>query len=87
MTYYGVMTDYEHNLTHKLERLQVWCGPFASIWVAEANELPRHSGYMLSLYGDEKLRVECPSPRTSENYEQIDAAINAALNAHYPKGL
>jgi hypothetical protein len=82
MTRYGIIEDYEYNLTHKRHRLTIWSGSFMSDRDGEAYSLPNGNGYMVSLeYGD-KVRVECPAPRTSENYNEVDKAINDALNAH-----
>lgn len=80
MTRYGIIEDYDYNQTHKRERLTIWSGSFMSDREGEAYSLPKNDGYMLRLeYGD-KVRVECPTPRTSENYNEVDKAINVALN-------
>jgi hypothetical protein len=81
--YFGVMEDYDYNQTHKRERLTVWSGPFASVLEAAALSLPKGNGYMLTTYHGEKIRVECPTPRTDENYQEIDKAISDALNKHF----
>lgn len=81
--YYGVTTDYDYNETHKRERLDVWSGPFMSEWEGSALSLPKGDGYMVTLYGGKKVRVSCPTPRTDENYLEVDAAINAALREHH----
>jgi len=67
------------------EVLTVWSGPFFSVYEGEAVALPRGDGYMLRmLHGhDEPVRVECPVPRTDENYQEIDAAIVAAVEKWY----
>jgi len=80
---FGITTDYEYSATHKRHRLDVWSGAWFSAWEATALELPKHDGYMLTTYSGDKLRVTCPAPRTAENYESVDAAISAALNAYY----
>lgn len=84
-TRFGVTTDYEYSATHSRDRLEVWSGPFFSVWEATGLSLPRGGGFMLTTYNDDKIRVTCPARRTSANYEEVDAAISAALNAHYAK--
>jgi hypothetical protein len=59
--------------------LSLWSGPFASEYEGFATELPKHDGFMLDIPYQIKVRVECPAPRTQENYEQVDAAIDAAF--------
>jgi hypothetical protein len=80
---YGVMTDYDRNDGRKRDYLRVWSGPFYSVWEADGVSLPRGDGYMLTTYNGERVRVTCPTPRTDENYREVDAAIDAALRAHY----
>lgn len=83
-TRYGVATDYEW--AGKRDRLVVWSGSFMSTFEAEGIELPKGDGYMLTTYNDgDKVRVSCPTPRDESNYEQVDVAINAALNAYERK--
>jgi hypothetical protein len=79
MTNYGVMTD--HDYPGKRERITVWSGPWAGVFEAEGYSTSR--GYVLTTYNGDKVRVTCPSPRTEENYAEVDAAIGAALNAHH----
>ncbi len=82
MTRYGIISDYDYNLTHKRERLTIWSGSFMSDYEGEAYSLPKNNGYMVNLgYGD-KVRVTCPTPRTDKNYNEVDEAINKALNGH-----
>lgn len=83
MMQYGVTSDYEYNATHRRERLDIWSNPFYSVWEGEAYSLA--SGYMLTTYNGDKIRVVCPTPRRDDNYEEIDAAINEALNKYYGK--
>jgi hypothetical protein len=83
MTHYGVMEDYDYNQTHKRERLTIWSGPFASVLEGEAYSLPKGDGYMITTYHGDKIRVECPTPRTDENYQKVDKAISDALNQHF----
>lgn len=80
MTHYGIIEDYDYNQTHKRHRLSLWSGPFASIREGEAYSLPKGNGYMVALEYGGKVRVACPSPRTDENYSEVDEAINKALN-------
>jgi hypothetical protein len=83
MTHFGMIEDYDYNLTHKRHRMTIWSGPFASVREGEAYSLPRNDGYMIRLeYGD-RVRVSCPAPRTAENYLEVDKAINDALNEHF----
>lgn len=80
MTRYGIIEDYDYNLTHKRNKLTIWSGGFMSDREGVAYSLPKNDGYMITLeYGD-KVRVECPVPRTSDNYNEVDKAINVALN-------
>lgn len=80
---YGVRTEYEQNEGRKRDHLTVWSGPFASNYEAAGVSLPRGDGYMLILAYGGKVRVSCPTPRTDDNYLTVDAAIGAALRAHY----
>ena len=89
MTCYGITHDdeYRHGLIeHKRDRLEIWSGPFyhtreADIFTRDGAKSA--TGYD---YSGEKFRVTLPEgvtfPRTDENYEQIDAAISAAYEAH-----
>lgn len=83
MRHYGVTTEYERNRGRKRDYLRVWSGPFCSVWEADGVSLPKGDGYMLTTYNGRKVRVECPTPRTDENYLTVDAAIAGALAAHY----
>jgi hypothetical protein len=78
--YYGVASNYEYNRTHKRGALTVWSGQFCNDFEASGKALPGNRGYMLTLYGGGKLRVECPCPRTEENYREVDDAISDAMN-------
>lgn len=64
------------------ERLRLWTGAFMSDPVGVAEELPKRDGYMVTVgqYGWVKVRVTCPSPRTNNNYREVDAAIAAAFD-------
>jgi hypothetical protein len=82
---FGVCTDYEANRGRKRDHVTVWEGPFADQYVASGVSLPRGNGYMLTLDWGDKVRVTSPTPRTDDNYHEVDAAINAALTAHYAR--
>ena len=82
MAKFSVATNYEYNKTHKRDAITVWSGPFCQEFEASGIALPGNRGYMLTLYGGKKLRVECPCPRTEENYAEVDAAIDAAMEQH-----
>lgn len=62
------------------EELTLWSGPFAEQYEGYALELPRHDGYMVTLYSGRKVRVASESPRTDDNYRAVDAAILAAVS-------
>lgn len=83
MTLYGVTTDYDYSADHKREKIDVWSGAWFSVWEATGLSLPNNTGYMLTTYNGDKIRVSCGSPQTDANYRDIDAAINTALNAHH----
>lgn len=78
---YGVRDEYTPVFGR--QTLTLWSGWFASDYEGSALELPRHNGYMVTTWIGEKVRVECESPRTDKNYERVDDAINAAVNAHW----
>lgn len=78
---YGVATDYARNAGRKRDYIQVWSGSFMSDWEANGVSLPNNDGYMLKLFGGGKLRVSCPAPRNEQNYQEVDEAINVAMNA------
>lgn len=82
MSKFGVATDYEYNKTHKRDCITVWSGWFASDFEASGFSLPKGDGYMLTTYYGKKIRVECPCPRTEENYQVVDAAVCAALESN-----
>lgn len=65
-----------------LQTITLWSGAFMSEFEGRGRELPKHDGFMVEfafLPGSPKVRVECPAPRNDENYEQVDAAIQAAF--------
>jgi hypothetical protein len=82
MTHYGIATDYERNAGRKRDHLTVWSGPFCSVFEASGVSLPKRDGYMLTTYNGDKVRVTCPL-RTDDTWQETDAAISAALAAHY----
>jgi hypothetical protein len=76
----GVRDEYAP--TFGRQRLTLWSGAWSSDFEGWATELPRHDGYMVTLdhfLSSEKVRVTCESPRTDDNYEQVDAAIAEAV--------
>ena len=75
---FSVASDYAYNATHKRDCVTVWSGQFCDTWEATGFSLPS-GGYSLTLYGGEKVRVPCPSPRTQDNYQEVDAAISSAI--------
>lgn len=82
-TKYCVSTNYEYNEKHKRDCITVWSGAFADVYEATGLGLPRNAGYMLTTYNDDKIRVECPCPRTDANYKAVDAAVCAAIAKSY----
>lgn len=83
--FYGVATDYERNEGRKRDYLTVWSGPFFSVYEAAGVSLPRGDGYVLTTYNGERVRVTCPTPRTDDNYQEIDRAVSDALRTHYAR--
>ena len=81
--HFGVATDYDYKSSHKRDRIVVWSGPFMENYEAEGLSLPKDNGYMLTTYNGDKVRVECESPRTDLNYEEVDFAVSLVLAAHY----
>jgi hypothetical protein len=69
----------EYAPTFGRQHLTLWEGPFASEHVGSALELPGHDGFMVDLGNGSRVRVSCPAPRTADNFETVDAAINAAV--------
>lgn len=84
-TIYGVMTMYDDSAEAGYSIITVWSGPFASTFEARGIELDtrKGEGYLLTTYNDDTFFAACPSPRTDENYQQVDEAISRALEAHY----
>lgn len=79
MTRYGVIVDEKKEFGRQL--LTLWTGTFSDQYEGHAVELPRHDGFMVHLDYQDSLRVTCPAPRDETNYQEVDAAINEALNA------
>jgi hypothetical protein len=74
----GVRDEYEPRFGRQV--LTLWEGPFCSVYDGYAVELPKHDGFMVTLDPNgEKVRVACPAPRTGENFEEVDRAIEAAV--------
>lgn len=72
----------EYAPTFGRQNLTMWSGGFASDFEGWARELPKGGGFMVTLlYGDDKYRLECESPRTDENFERVDDAIAKAAQA------
>lgn len=68
----------EYAPTFGRQNLTLWDGGFLSDYVGSARELPRHDGFMVTLYSGATIRVSCPAPRTDTNFHEVDAAIAAA---------
>lgn len=81
----GVRTEYDMNAGRKRDYLTVWSGPFYSVYEAIGVSLPKMNGYMLTTYNDDRVRVECPAPRTASNCAVVDAAVTKALSEHYAR--
>ena len=79
MSKYGVATNYDYIATHKRDSITVWSGQFRDRWEGAGFALPGNTGYMLTMYDGKKLRVRCPCPRTEANYQDVDAAVCAAI--------
>lgn len=83
--HYSIMTDYDRS-TEKREQIIVWSGPFASGWEARGSAANGASHYEMTDYSGKRFRAKLPegvtAPRTEENFQQIDAAISAAYDAH-----
>lgn len=73
----GVRDEYAPEFGRQV--LTLWEGGFLSDYVGRAVELPRGGGFMVAIDGGARIRVECPSPRTSENFHAVDEAIGTAV--------
>lgn len=73
----GIRDEYAPKFGRQV--LTLWEGAFASQFVGWARELPRGGGFMVAVEYGPRVRVECESPRTSDNYERVDAAIAATV--------
>jgi len=78
--YFGVATNYDANEKSKRDHLDVWEGAFMSSHAASGVSRPNGDGYMLTTYNGDKVRVTCPTPRTEATHQEVDQAINEALN-------
>lgn len=76
-THIGVRDEYAP--TFGRQNLTLWSGPFYSVFEGWARELPNHNGFMVAIEYGPTIRVECPSPRDADNYEQVDTAIRNAI--------
>lgn len=61
------------------ERLTIWSGSFCSEYEGHALQMSDKRGYIIRTWTGQKLRVECETPRTEDNYQRVDQAINEAL--------
>lgn len=62
------------------EELTLWSGAFCDDYEGFAWELPRHDGYMVTMYDGRQIRVSCESPRTDDNYRAVDEAIRRTVD-------
>lgn len=70
----------EYAPTFGLQNLTLWDGALADVFTGTARELPNHDGFMVTLWPTcRKIRVECPAPRTDENFHDVDDAIRTAI--------
>lgn len=76
-THYGIRDEYDPHFGR--QRLTMWSGAFCSVFEGWATELPKHDGYMVELEYVGKIRVSCESPRTDENWTEVDDAIRAGI--------
>lgn len=80
---FGVTTDYDHSADRKRDYIDVWTGQWMGSYEARGVSLPKGDGYMLTTYSGDKVRVTCPTPRDETTYQEVDAAINAALQDYH----
>ncbi|QNL30055.1 hypothetical protein SEA_CASEND_88 [Microbacterium phage Casend] len=87
MTLYGIIEQARDSGRGRY--IQAWSGSFMSTW--EADGFPRDGAKQMTLttYNQDKVIVHLPAgttfPRTIDNFPEIDAAINAALNEYEQK--
>ncbi|QQO39267.1 hypothetical protein SEA_RUDY_85 [Microbacterium phage Rudy] len=87
MTLYGIIERARDSGRGRY--IQAWSGSFMSTW--EADGFPRDGAKRVTLttYNNDKVIVRLPEgttfPRTIDNFPEIDAAINAALNEYEQK--
>ena len=77
---YGVTTDYDYSADRKRQYIDVWSGPW--MHSHEGRGVSRKHGFTITTYNDDVIHVDCPSPRTEDNYQAVDRAIATALNEH-----
>ncbi|QQO39596.1 hypothetical protein SEA_WHEELIE_87 [Microbacterium phage Wheelie] len=87
MTLYGIIEQARDSGRGRY--IQAWSGSFMSTW--EADGFPRDGAKRVTLttYNKDKVIVHLPDgvtfPRTIDNFPEVDAAINAALNEYEQK--
>ncbi|QED11902.1 hypothetical protein SEA_MASHLEY_86 [Microbacterium phage Mashley] len=87
MTLYGIIERARDSGRGRY--IQAWSGSFMSTW--EADGFPRDGAKRVTLttYNNDKVIVHLPDgvtfPRTIDNFPEVDAAINAALNEYEQK--
>ena len=84
---YAIATDYDANEEARnngknTDNLGIYSGAFASDVEGWAESVENGSGYNVYLEWRGEFFVECPTPRTESNYEQVDAILNAAINGY-----
>lgn len=82
---FGVTEDYDYGATHKRSKIDVWSGPFYHTREGTGFSRANGRGFIITTYNGDKVTVDCASPRTDDNYIEVDKAIDAALAAHYAK--
>lgn len=86
MTLYGIATDYDYGASHGREYINIWSGGFMGTWEGQAYPTRGAKQITITTYNQDKVIVKLPDgvtfPRTAENYEAIDAAINEALDEY-----
>lgn len=78
---YSIRDEYKPIFGRQI--LTIWSGNFASDYEGVAIERPNHSGFLVKLT-NRKITVLCTSPRTPENFNEVDNAINHAINYKTP---
>lgn len=84
--FYGIRD--EHKPIFGRQRLTIWSGFCMADFDGTAFELPNHNGFSIRFdFGNfdpkqKLMQVKCPSPRTEQNCDQVDKAINEAINKY-----